>query len=88
VPLDENFNVTDATRIEAAKPTIDATETRWKCNFDVTFRQTKGVDAQFSKHILNTTADVLGVPVQFASNCIGAEAKEAMTNKLRQSCCF
>jgi phosphoglycerate kinase len=36
----------------------------------------KGVDAQFSlKHILNTTADVLGVPVQFASNCIGAEAK-------------
>ena len=23
VPLDENFNVTDATRIEAAKPTID-----------------------------------------------------------------
>jgi phosphoglycerate kinase len=36
----------------------------------------KGVDAQFSlKHILNTTADVLGVPVQFASNCIGAEAR-------------
>ena len=25
VPLDENFNGTDATRIEAAKPTIDAT---------------------------------------------------------------
>ena len=24
VPLDENFNVTDATRIDAAKPTIDA----------------------------------------------------------------
>jgi phosphoglycerate kinase len=23
VPLDENFNVTDTTRIEAAKPTID-----------------------------------------------------------------
>ena len=23
VPLDENFHVTDATRIEAAKPTID-----------------------------------------------------------------
>ena len=23
VPLDENFNVTDANRIEAAKPTID-----------------------------------------------------------------
>ena len=23
VPLDEHFNVTDATRIEAAKPTID-----------------------------------------------------------------
>jgi phosphoglycerate kinase len=33
VPLDENFNVTDATRIEAAKPTIDAIlKQRWKCN--------------------------------------------------------
>ena len=30
VPLDEHFNVTDTTRIEAAKPTIDNCRW-WKC---------------------------------------------------------
>jgi phosphoglycerate kinase len=30
VPLDRNFNVTDATRIEAAKPTIELLAQRWK----------------------------------------------------------
>ncbi len=79
VPLDENFNVTDATRIEAAKPTIDAI---LKQGGSVVLMshlgRPKGVDAQFSlKHILKTTVEVLGVPVQFASNCIDAEAKEA-----------
>jgi phosphoglycerate kinase len=79
VPLDENFNVTDATRIEAAKPTIDAILKQGGSVILMShLGRPKGVDAQFSlKHILNTTADVLGVPVQFASNCIGAEAKEA-----------
>lgn len=79
VPLDENFNVTDASRIEAAKPTIDAILKQGGSVILMShLGRPKGVDAQFSlKHILNTTADVLGVPVQFASNCIGAEAKEA-----------
>ncbi|MFV8333191.1 phosphoglycerate kinase [Flavobacterium sp. GSP14] len=79
VPLDENFNVTDATRIEAAKPTIDAILKQGGSVILMShLGRPKGVDAQFSlKHILNTTAEVLGVPVQFASNCIGAEAKEA-----------
>jgi hypothetical protein len=35
--------VTDATRIEAAKP-VDAILPRWKRNFDVTFREAKGVE--------------------------------------------
>jgi phosphoglycerate kinase len=58
VPLDENFNVTDATRIEAAKPTIDAI---LKQGGSVILMSHLGrPDAQFSlKHILNTTADVL-----------------------------
>lgn len=79
VPLDENFNVTDATRIEAAKPTIDAILKQGGSVILMShLGRPKGVEAQFSlKHILNTTAEVLGVPVQFASNCIGAEAKEA-----------
>jgi phosphoglycerate kinase len=78
VPLDENFNVTDATRIEAAKPTIDAILKQGGSVLMSHLGRPK-VDAQFSlKHILNTTADVLGV--QFASNCIGAEAKRQLTN--------
>jgi phosphoglycerate kinase len=77
VPLDENFNVTDATRICKTYNWCD-TETRWKRNFDVTFRQTKGSwRTIFIKTHPEYNCWCLGVPVQFASNCIGAEAKEA-----------
>ena len=79
VPLDENFNVTDATRIQAAKPTID------KILADVGsvilmshLGRPKGAEDKYSlKHILKTASDILGVPVQFAANCVGAEAKAA-----------
>ena len=38
----------------------------------------KGAEDKYSlKHILKTASDILGVPVQFAANCIGAEAKSA-----------
>jgi phosphoglycerate kinase len=38
----------------------------------------KGVEAKYSlQHIVATTASILGVPVKFASNCIGAEAEQA-----------
>ena len=79
VPLDENFNVTDATRIEAAKPTIEAILKQGGSVILMShLGRPKGVDAQYSlKHILHTTAEVLGVPVQFVSNCVGSEAKEA-----------
>ncbi|MDI5889023.1 phosphoglycerate kinase [Flavobacterium yafengii] len=79
VPLDENFNVTDATRIEAAKPTIDAILAQGGSVILMShLGRPKGVEEKYSlKHILKTTSEVLGVPVQFASNCIGEEAKTA-----------
>lgn len=79
VPLDENFNVTDATRIEAAKPTIDAILAQGGSVILMShLGRPKGVEEKYSlKHILKTTSEVLGVPVQFASNCIGSEAATA-----------
>lgn len=79
VPLDEKFNVTDATRIEAAKPTIDAILAQGGSVILMShLGRPKGVEEKYSlKHILKTTAEILGVPVQFASNCIGLEAKAA-----------
>ncbi len=82
VPLDENFNVTDATRIEAAKPTIAKILANGGSVILMShLGRPKGVEAQYSlKHILKTTSDILGVPVQFASNCVGNEAKTASDN--------
>ncbi|MFV8368714.1 phosphoglycerate kinase [Flavobacterium sp. LB2R40] len=79
VPLDENFNVTDATRIEAAKPTIDAILAQGGSVILMShLGRPKGIESNYSlKHILKTASEVLGVPVLFASNCIGSEAKEA-----------
>ncbi|HEX9151437.1 MAG TPA: phosphoglycerate kinase [Flavobacterium sp.] len=82
VPLDENFNVTDATRIEAAKPTIEAILAQGGSVILMShLGRPKGIEEKYSlKHILKTTSEVLGVPVQFASNCVGVEAKNAADN--------
>ena len=82
VPLDDNFNVTDATRIEAAKPTIDAILAQGGSVILMShLGRPKGVEEKYSlKPILKTTSDILGVAVQFASNCIGDEAKNAAAN--------
>jgi phosphoglycerate kinase len=82
VPLDENFSVTDATRIEAAKPTIDAILKQGGSVILMShLGRPKGVEEQYSlKHILKTASEILGVPVQFASDCIGKEATDAAAN--------
>jgi phosphoglycerate kinase len=82
VPLDENFNVTDATRIEAAKPTIDAILAQGGSVILMShLGRPKGAQDKYSlKHILKTTSEILGVPVQFAANCVGAEAQDAAKN--------
>lgn len=79
VPLDENFYVTDATRIEAAKPTIDKIIADGGSVILMShLGRPKGVEEKYSlKHILKKTAEILGVPVQFATNCIGDIAKNA-----------
>lgn len=82
VPLDENFNVTDATRIEAAKPTIDAILAQGGSVILMShLGRPKGVEEKYSlKHILKTASEVLGVPVKFAENCVGEVAQTAAKN--------
>ena len=83
VPLNDNFEVTDATRIVSAKRTIiKILEDGGSCVLMSHLGRPKGVQDEFSlKHIVNKIEDVLGVEVKFASNCIGAEAEE-MANSL------
>lgn len=82
VPLDENFKVTDATRIEAAKPTIDKI---LKDGGSVILMshlgRPKGVEAKYSlQHIVTKTEEILGQKVHFASDCIGEIAENAAKN--------
>ena len=82
VPLDENFNVTDATRIEAAKPTIDAILAQGGSVILMShLGRPKGTEEKYSlKHILKTASEILGVEVQFAENCVGEKAQTAAKN--------
>ena len=82
VPLDENFTVTDVTRIEAAKPTIDKI---LKDGGSVILMshlgRPKGVDSKYSlQHIVLKTEEILGKKIHFASDCIGDIAENAAKN--------
>lgn len=79
VPLDENFNVTDATRIEAAKPTIDTILAQGGSVILMShLGRPKGAEEKYSlKHILKTASEILGVEVKFAADCVGEPAKTA-----------
>lgn len=76
VPLDEKFNITDDTRIRAAMPTLKKIIADGGSPIIAShLGRPSGVDAQFSlKHILAHVSKLLGVDVQFASDCVGEEA--------------
>ena len=82
VPLDENFNVTDANRIEAAKPTIDKILADGGSVILMShLGRPKGKEDQYSlRHIVAKVSEVLGVNVQFASDCRGEIAANAAKN--------
>ncbi|MCK6607254.1 MAG: phosphoglycerate kinase [Flavobacterium sp.] len=82
VPLDENFKVTDATRIEAAKPTIDKILKDGGSVILIShLGRPKGVEAKYSlQHIVAKTEEILGQKVHFASDCIGEIAENAAKN--------
>ncbi|WP_298285263.1 phosphoglycerate kinase [uncultured Lutibacter sp.] len=82
VPLDENFKVTDATRIEAAKPTIiKILEDGGAVVLMSHLGRPKGAEVKFSlQHIVEKVSEILGVQVKFASNCVGEVAESAAFN--------
>lgn len=82
VPLDEDFNVTDDTRIEAAKPTIDKILADGGSAILMShLGRPKGKEDKYSlRHIVDKTSEVLGVNVQFASDCRGEIAQNAAKN--------
>lgn len=82
VPLDENFNVTDANRIEAAKPTIDKILADGGSVILMShLGRPKGKEEKYSlKHIVQTTEQVLEKPVIFVDDCIGNTAQNAAQN--------
>lgn len=79
VPLNENFEVTDTTRIEAAKPTIiEVLEGGGSCILMSHLGRPKGRQEEFSlKHIVDTASSILGVAIKFAEDCVGDLATEA-----------
>lgn len=78
VPLDENFNITDDTRIRAALPTLKKIlNDGGSVIIGSHLGRPKGPTDKYSlKHILAHVSELLGVNVQFADDCIGKQAEE------------
>jgi len=78
VPLNDQLEVTDPTRIEAAKPTITHILSQGgSCVLLSHLGRPKGNDPKLSlNNITAKVSEILGVPVQFSSQCVGAAAEE------------
>ncbi|MDX2444768.1 MAG: phosphoglycerate kinase [Bacteroidales bacterium] len=85
VPLNENFEITDDTRIQAALPTIKKIIDSGGSPILMSHlgRPKDAYDAKFSlKHIVPHLAELIGKPVKFATDCIGSENVEIAENLL------
>ena len=82
VPLNAQFEVTDATRIVSAKPTImKVLEDGGSCILMSHLGRPKSQEPAFSlRHIVSTLETVLGIEVLFSTNCIGQNAQTACDN--------
>ncbi len=79
VPLNDNFEITDDTRIRAAIPTIKKIMSSGGAVILMSHlgRPKNGPEHKFSlKHLVPELSKQLGVEVQFADDCIGEQAVE------------
>jgi phosphoglycerate kinase len=85
VPLDENFVITDDTRIRAALQTINKVIEGGGSPIIMSHfgRPKAGPEAKYSmKHLVKHLSDLLGREVKLAPDCIGEEVK-AMAKALK-----
>jgi phosphoglycerate kinase len=82
VPLNNELVVTDATRIEAAKPTIvKILQDGGSCVLLSHLGRPKSKELEFSlQHIVEAASKVLGVHVLFVPDCVGEIAETAVAN--------
>lgn len=82
VPLDDENNVTDDTRIRAAKPTIlKILEDGGSCILMSHLGRPKNRESEFSlRHIIKPLSTILGVQVKFVEDCVGPKVEEAVNN--------
>ncbi|MCD8448962.1 phosphoglycerate kinase [Tenacibaculum dicentrarchi] len=82
VPLNDKFEVTDATRIQAAKATIiKVLEDGGSCVLMSHLGRPKAQEEAFSlRHIVSEVTKTLGVQVKFVNDCIGDEVADAVAN--------
>lgn len=82
VPVNEQFEITDTTRIEAAKPTIlKIVKDGGSAILLSHFGRPKGKDDKYSfSHLVKQIGQVLGVPTHFAPDCIGEVAENTAKN--------
>ena len=80
--LNDKFEVTDATRIQAAKPTIiKILEDGGSCILMSHLGRPKGNQAEFSlQHIVAKVKEIIGVNVKFVNDCVGEKVEEAVSN--------
>jgi len=77
VPLDENYNIMDDTRIVASLPTINKILNDGGSVILMSHlgKPTVGYELRFSlKHIVSRLSELLGKEIKFADNCIGESA--------------
>lgn len=82
VPLNEDHEVTDTNRIEAAKPTIiKVLEDGGSCVLMSHLGRPKNKEEEFSlSNVVSAASEVLGVNVKFVNDCIGKTVENAVEN--------